>query len=245
MQKNILLTGVGGQGILSVAFVICNAALEEGLNFKQAEVHGMAVRGGAVQSNLRISSEPIYSDLIPRGKCDLLLSVEPLEVLRYLDYLGPQSAVVTSVNPVVNIPNYPPMDEIWAQMDKIGDVTPIDADSLARQAGSPLAANMAMLGAGSVRLPLNLEGLEKWVVNLWKEKGDKVVDVNLKAFHAGRKMSQFLRACENASASRDGIRVLTSHVPFESADSADAEKWVEFLNETPSDKWVEAISARV
>jgi indolepyruvate ferredoxin oxidoreductase, beta subunit len=227
MQQNILIAGVGGQGILSVAYVICSAALDEGLNFKQAEVHGMAQRGGAVQSNLRLSSDPIASDLIPQGACDLLLSVEPLEALRYLDYLSPAGAVVTSVNPYVNIPNYPEMDAIWSELGKAKDVTPIDAASLAKQAGSPLSANMVMLGAGSYRLPLNLEGLEKWVVNSWKAKGDKVVDINMKAFRAGRRMAEFLQAASKAGADFDSLLKLATGLTIEMADPAKACEWME------------------
>ena len=230
MRQDILIAGVGGQGILSVAFVICNAALEEGLNFKQAEVHGMAQRGGAVQSNLRLSSDPIASDLIPKGGCSLLLSVEPLEALRYLDYLGVDGAVVTSINPFVNIPNYPSMDAIWAELDKAADVTPIDAASLAKQSGSPLSANMVMLGAGSYRLPLKLDGLEKWVRNSWKAKGDKVVEINLKAFRAGRKMAEFLQAASEAGATPADLRTLTSAMNIDEIDPAKASRWADLIH---------------
>ncbi len=245
MQENILLAGVGGQGILSVAYVICNAALQEGLNFKQAEVHGMAQRGGAVQSHLRLSSDTIASDLIPQGACDLLLSVEPLEALRYLQWLGPDASVVTSVNPHVNIPNYPEMSEVWTEMDRVKDVVPIDAASLAKQAGSPLAANMVVLGAGSTRLELKTETLEKWVGTLWRAKGDKVVDINVKAFHAGRKMAGFLDAAKQAGVEYAGLRALAVGVPVDSANVDEIEVWASLLRETPEEQWKEAISGKV
>ena len=98
MEKNIILAGVGGQGILSIAFVIDHAALDAGFNFKQAEVHGMAQRGGAVQSNLRYGDGEIWSDIIPMGKADMVLSVEPLEAMRYWQYLRPGGWVVTSLS---------------------------------------------------------------------------------------------------------------------------------------------------
>ena len=241
MQKNILIAGVGGQGILSVAYVICSAALDEGLNFKQAEVHGMAQRGGAVQSNLRISSEPIHSDLIAKGTCDLLLSVEPLEALRYIEYLSPSGTIVTSINPFVNIPNYPTMDAIWEEADKVDSVIPIDADSIAKQAGNALSANMVMLGAGSFVLPLKTDGLEKWVADLWSAKGEKVVGMNVKAFHAGRKMAEFLFASKKAGADHSMLRALTASVPYENADPARAREWVDLLKSSDINDWSNVI----
>ncbi len=245
MQTDILLAGVGGQGILSQAYVICNAALEEGLNFKQAEVHGMAQRGGAVQSNLRISSEPISSDLIPKGGCDVLLAVEPLEALRYLEYLGPGGFIVTSINPFVNIPNYPDADSLWKEFEKAGDVIPIDAQSIAKQAGNALSANMVMLGAASTRLPLKVEVLEKWVGNLWKAKGDKVVATNLKAFRYGRRMAEFLTEAAKAGIDLSGLRALTENVPVEHADIKSVPRWVVLLKENPGEKWSEVIAAEI
>jgi len=244
MQQDILIAGVGGQGILSVAFVICSAALDEGLNFKQAEVHGMAQRGGAVQSNLRLSSDEIASDLIPKGACNLLLSVEPLEALRYLDFLSLDGAVITSVNPFVNIPNYPAMDAIWSELEKAKDVTPIDAASIAKQSGSPLSANMVMLGAGSYRLPLKLDGLEKWVTNSWKAKGEKVVEINLKAFRAGRKFAEFLQAASRAGADFAHLRVLASGLTIDQVDISKANEWVKLLKSEPAETWASAIASK-
>ena len=115
MKKDIILSGVGGQGILSIATVIGKAALKDGLYMKQAEVHGMSQRGGDVQSNLRISDQPIASDLIPSGKCDLIISLEPMEGLRYLPYLGHEGWLVTNETPFVNIPNYPAESDVMAE----------------------------------------------------------------------------------------------------------------------------------
>ncbi len=136
MKQDIILAGVGGQGILSIAYVIDNAALKAGLNFKQAEVHGMAQRGGAVQSHLRLSDEPVFSELIPRGAADLILSVEPLEALRYIDYLAPEGRIVTSRAPLVNIPDYPELDEVLAEIRSLGNAVIIDTEALAKEAGS-------------------------------------------------------------------------------------------------------------
>jgi len=245
MQINILLSGVGGQGILSQAFVICYAALDEGLNFKQAEVHGMSQRGGAVQSNLRISSDPIRSDLIPRGTCDLILSVEPMEALRYFDYLSPDGTVVTSIDPFVNIPNYPEMDKIWNEFGKVKKVIPIDSDTIAKKAGSRLAANMVMLGAASPLIGLKVENLENWVSKLWKAKGDKVVEMNLDAFRLGRKMTGFLKAASDAGLGFNALMTLSAGVPVDSADAESVAGWVSLLDETPEGNWRDAITGKV
>jgi indolepyruvate ferredoxin oxidoreductase beta subunit len=186
MKQDIILAGVGGQGILSIAFVIDNAALEEALNFKQAEVHGMAQRGGAVQSHLRLSNDPIYSDLIPKGNADMILSVEPLEALRYLDYLSPDGIVVTSRSPFINIPDYPGIERVLTEIKAVEKRLIVDSEYLAKEAGSPRAQNMVMLGAASPHLILSEKNLKKFVRVLFEPRGEKIVAMNLKAFEFGR-----------------------------------------------------------
>ncbi len=186
MKFDLILAGVGGQGILSIAFVIDRAALLQGLNFKQAEVHGMAQRGGAVQSHLRLSDGPIYSDLIPKGKCDLILAVEPLEALRYLDYLQPEGTVVSSSSPYVNIPDYPPIADLLDSIREIKNHLIINADQIARKAGSGRVQNIVMLGAASLFLPLELDHLLSALKEFFQPRGQKIVDLNLKAFELGR-----------------------------------------------------------
>jgi indolepyruvate ferredoxin oxidoreductase beta subunit len=186
MKQDIILAGVGGQGILSIAFVIDNAALKEGLIFKQAEVHGMAQRGGAVQSHLRLSSDPIFSDLVPQGEADIILSVEPMETLRYLDYLAPGGIIIASSAPFVNIPNYPELDEVLAKIKAVERSVLVDSDALAKEAGFSKAQNMVMLGAASPHLILKEESLREYIRTLFEPRGEKVVDVNLKAFQLGR-----------------------------------------------------------
>ncbi|MGB9862498.1 MAG: indolepyruvate oxidoreductase subunit beta [Candidatus Saccharicenans sp.] len=186
MKYDIILAGVGGQGILSIAFVIDNAALEQGLFFKQAEVHGMSQRGGAVQSHLRISDGHIYSDLIPLGQADMILSVEPLETLRYFEYLKPQGAVVSSSTPYKNIPDYPDLEEVFRAIRQVPVHVLIDSEKLAREAGSVKAQNMVMLGAASVFLPLSEDNLKKYIRVLFEKRGEQVVETNLKAFALGR-----------------------------------------------------------
>jgi len=185
LKQDIILAGVGGQGILSIAFVIDNAALKEGLSFKQAEVHGMSQRGGAVQSHLRLSSRQIYSDLIPRGEADMLLSVEPLETLRYFDYLSPQGIVVTSSTPYMNIQDYPELDAVLKKIRSVEKCVIVDSEKLAKEAGSSRAQNMVMLGAASPFLMLKRENLIEFIRVLFQPRGEKIVEINLRAFELG------------------------------------------------------------
>jgi indolepyruvate ferredoxin oxidoreductase beta subunit len=187
MKQDIILAGVGGQGILSIAFVIDNAALADGLQFKQAEVHGMAQRGGAVQSHLRLSSERIWSDLIPKGEADLVLSVEPLEALRYFDQLRPDGIVVTSSTPYKNIPDYPDLGLVLGEVAKAAGSVVVDSEKLAKEAGTVKTQNIVMLGAASRFLILKEESLRSLVETLFKPRGAAVVEANLKAFELGRK----------------------------------------------------------
>ena len=186
MKQDIILAGVGGQGILSIAFVIDNAALKQGLNFKQAEVHGMAQRGGAVQSHLRLSDEPIFSDLISKGAADMILSVEPMECVRYLDYLSPEGIVVTGRTPFVNIPDYPEIEKVLGAIQTVANRIIVDSDKLAKEAGSPKAQNMVMLGAASPHLILEDKNLLEFIRVLFAPRGEKMVEMNLKAFELGR-----------------------------------------------------------
>lgn len=189
-KTDIILAGVGGQGILSVAATIGEAAVRCNLYLKQAETHGMSQRGGEVQSHLRISEKPIASDLIPRGAADIILSSEPMEALRYLPFLNPNGYLVTSSNSFVNIPNYPDLDVIIERIEAFPHHVLIDADELARAAGSLRASNMVMLGAASPLLITPFEELENGIRAQFGRKGDDVVDLNLKALRAGREFAE-------------------------------------------------------
>lgn len=187
MKTDIILAGVGGQGILSIATAIGAAALKNGLNVKQAETHGMSQRGGAVVSHMRISDNPIYSDLIPEGEADLILSVEPMEALRYLPFLSENGYIVTNTTPFLNIPDYPKKEDVLNELNAQTRVVAIDADKIAAELGSKLASNMVMLGAGSPFLNhIEFEALEKGIVDLFSRKGDAVVDTNIAAIRAGK-----------------------------------------------------------
>jgi indolepyruvate ferredoxin oxidoreductase beta subunit len=190
VKQDIILAGVGGQGILSIAFVIDHAALKEGLKIKQAEVHGMAQRGGAVQSHLRLSDAAIHSDLIPKGSADIVLSVEPLESLRYLAYLKPGGRIITSSTPMLNIPDYPDLDGILGEIRRVPGSILVDSGGLAREAGSARAQNMVMLGAASHYLGLEEADLLEFIEVLFRDRGEKTVEINRRAFHLGRRASE-------------------------------------------------------
>lgn len=190
-KKDIILSGVGGQGILSIATVIGWAALDQNLHLKQAEVHGMSQRGGDVQSNLRISTERIWSDLIPEGECDLILSLEPMEALRYLPWLSKSGWIVTNSTPFVNIPNYPDPEAISAELGRIGNVITLDCDSVAKEAGAPRGANMVLLGAAAAVMGiLDPDNLREGIANVFSRKGESVVAANIAAFNAGLEVSK-------------------------------------------------------
>ena len=188
MKTDIILCGVGGQGILSIATIIGEAAMKENLYIKQAEVHGMSQRGGDVQSTLRISSEPIYSDLVPKGSADVIISMEPMEALRYVGFLKPDGWVITSSAPFVNIPNYPDMQDINAALASLPHVVSIDIDRLAKDNGVPRSANVILLGAAAQALGIGYDKLEEAVRRVFARKGEAIVEANVKALEIGRRL---------------------------------------------------------
>jgi indolepyruvate ferredoxin oxidoreductase, beta subunit len=186
MKTDIILSGVGGQGILSIATIIGEAAMNENLYIKQAEVHGMSQRGGDVQSNLRISSEPIASDLIPQGGANVIISMEPMEALRYLPFLSKDGWIISSSTPFVNIPNYPDMEALKMEYTKLPHVVLIDIEALAKENNIPRSANMILLGAAQKALRIDYEKIENAIRSVFGRKGDAIVEANLKALAIGR-----------------------------------------------------------
>lgn len=186
MTHNIVIAGVGGQGILTIARVLSLAAISKGLNVKQAEVHGMSQRGGAVYSHLRISDGEIFSDLIPSGQADLILAIEPLEALRYVQMLRRGGTIVASTNAEVNISDYPQIERVLQHIAAFPNHVALDMEKLARAAGGVLAANIVALGAASRFLGFSVSDLEQAIAELFERKGERVVQTNLKAFRYGR-----------------------------------------------------------
>jgi indolepyruvate ferredoxin oxidoreductase beta subunit len=186
MKNDIILAGVGGQGILSIAAVVGMAALRKGLYVKQSEVHGMSQRGGAVLSHLRISDEEIFSSLIPEGEADMILSVEPMELLRYKSFLKPGGWMISNIKQVKNIPNYPELESIFTEIKKHPQHILIDADTLAKKAGNIRAANMVMLGAAADHMILDNKNLVDGIAEIFGRKGDRIIQLNIDAFNAGK-----------------------------------------------------------
>ena len=193
MKIDIILAGVGGQGILSIATVIGTAAVKQGLFLKQAEVHGMSQRGGDVQSHLRISDKEIASDLIPFGKADLIVSVEPMESLRYLPMLSPEGWVITNTTPFINIGNYPDEKALMERINRLPRKIAIDADTMAKEIGSARSANMVILGAASPFINMEFSSLEQAVRDIFGRKGDQIVETNLTCLNAGREYAEKMR----------------------------------------------------
>lgn len=186
MRADIVLAGVGGQGVLTAAGILAEAARRAGFTVKQGEIHGMSQRGGAVTANLRMADGPVASDLIPRGRASMILSLEPLEALRWLPYLSYSGVMVTSSNAVENIPDYPPMSEVLLALGRLPQAVVVDADPLARAAGSGHANNVVMLGAAAGFLPFRPSLLRGVVGELFGARSERLRDVNLKAFDAGQ-----------------------------------------------------------
>jgi len=192
-KSNIILAGVGGQGILTIAATISMAALRESLHIKQAEVHGMSQRGGAVQSHLRIASEKIASDLIPMGEADVILSVEPVESLRYLPYMKKNGSLITNSTPFINVPDYPENEEVYEEIRKVRNSIIVDADQIAKSINAPRSSNIVMLGAASSFICVRFESLEEGIRQIFARKGSEVIDSNLEALRAGKEYaSRFL-----------------------------------------------------
>jgi len=185
MKIDIILAGVGGQGILSIAAVIGEAALKEGWYMKQSEVHGMSQRGGDVQSHLRISDRPVASDLISLGQADLIIALEPMESLRYLPYLKKDGWLVTNDQPFINISNYPDLDKIIEEIKKLPNKVILDVDSIAKSLGSVRVANMVMLGAATPFLNIDYNKIEESIRLIFAMKNDEIIELNLKALQAG------------------------------------------------------------
>jgi len=189
MKRDIILAGVGGQGILSIAATIGMAALGSGLHMKQAEVHGMSQRGGDVSSNLRIADHEIASDLIPFGQADLIISVEPMESLRYLPYLSENGWLITNTKPFINIPNYPSMDTLLAEIESFGKHIALNAEDIAKELGAVRSANMVILGAATPFLEIPAEKIQDAIRQIFTRKGAEIVQLNLNAFEAGYKFA--------------------------------------------------------
>ena len=186
MKYDVILAGVGGQGVLSIASIIAHAALSEGLAVRQSEVHGMAQRGGAVLAHLRIADGKIPGDLVPKGGANLIISMEPLESLRYVSWLAKSGVLVTAAEPFANIGNYPDINEITSTIKRLPVWRLVEAAALAKEAGLSRAVNTVMVGASSFFLPIKPKSLEKTIADVFSKKEPSVIEANAKAFKLGQ-----------------------------------------------------------
>jgi indolepyruvate ferredoxin oxidoreductase beta subunit len=198
LRSDIILAGVGGQGVLTAAGILAEAARRAGLTVKQGEIHGMSQRGGAVTANLRMADGPVVGDLIGRARVSMILSLEPVEALRWLPWLAPDGIVVSSSSPMENIPDYPPLEDVLAELARLPRVVVVDADPLAREAGSTHANNVVVLGAAARFLPFPPDDLRACVEELFGARSSRLRDLNLRAFDAG------MAAADAAMSARDG-----------------------------------------
>ncbi|MBL0176030.1 MAG: indolepyruvate oxidoreductase subunit beta [Ignavibacteria bacterium] len=189
MNRDIILAGVGGQGILTIAAVIGYSAVERGLFMKQSEVHGMSQRGGDVSSHMRISDREVHSDLIPEGKADLIIGIEPMEALRHTSFLKPDGWIIANKKPFVNVTNYPDFELVWKRVEEHSNSILIDGEKIARDVANAKAVNIVLLGAASTHVGLPVEDLENAIRVMFARKGDAIVDANLRAFAAGQKFA--------------------------------------------------------
>ncbi len=190
MKRDIIFAGVGGQGIVTIATIIGYAAVHRGLYIKQSEVHGMSQRGGDVQSHMRISDRIVYSDLIPEGKVDIIVSVEPMEALRYTSFLAPDGWIIANKTPYINTTHYPDPQIIWDKIESLPRSILIDADKIAREVASAKASNVVILGAASSHLEMTDEEIEGAIASIFARKGDPIIQANIRAFHAGKTFAQ-------------------------------------------------------
>lgn len=232
MEMNIILAGVGGQGVLSIAFVLDSVALKNDFFFKQAEVHGMAQRGGAVESHLRFSSSPIWSDIIPSGEVDMILSVEPLEVLRYIHQLKPTGSVISSINPYVNI-EYPDLEGILDKISTLPCQILVDTKRLAKLAGSMKSENIVILGAASSLLPFKQEDMLEVITSMFIKKGQQLVDTNHKAFNLGKITADFYVNGIKAGIEASALRSLLAKLDPNTLEPEAAFTWAKKIDKLP------------
>lgn len=234
MNFDLVLAGVGGQGVLSLAWVLDHAAHRAGWSLKQSEVHGMAQRGGAVSAFVRIASRPVASDLIAAGDASLIVSVEPLEALRYTGLLRPDGAVVTDITPMVNIDNYPDFGALCKVLFSVPNLVAVDATRMAQAAGAVKAQNTVVLGAAAPLLPLSAADIEFQLEALFAPKGDRIVQANLRAFRMGCAASAFVKSLREAGVPIDRVARVSSRLAFgpEAVDAELVAAWVTRLRGT-------------
>ena len=189
MKLDIIIVGVGGQGILTCSMILAKAAMNANLNVITSEIHGMAQRGGSVEVHVRIGD--VLSPLIPIGDADIMIALEPVEALRYAKYLNEDSLVILNTRPVIPVTvtlgnaNYPSINEIVEKLNEITTkVVPVDASAIAEKLGSIQSTNIVILGilAKLAELPFDYKHLEQAIREILPPT---IHDINLRAFKEG------------------------------------------------------------
>jgi indolepyruvate ferredoxin oxidoreductase beta subunit len=215
MNFDLVVCGVGGQGVLTMAGVIDHAIHSAGLHLKQSEVHGMAQRGGAVSAYVRISDQPVASDLIAHGTANMVLAVEPMEALRYIPLMRPDGWIVTDITPMVNIGNYPELPALYQVLFSAPRLVALDAALLAKKAGSVKVQNTVVLGAAASHLPFPAELVEQQLRKLFHRKGERVVTANINAFRMGNAASRFAEALFSGGVASSVVARILPRIAFE------------------------------
>jgi indolepyruvate ferredoxin oxidoreductase beta subunit len=186
----IVLSGVGGQGVLSLAQILLEALRRSGLQALQSEIHGMSQRGGSVHAQDCFSSLPLTSPIIEEGRADLLIALEPLEALRYVSMLAIHGHLVVSEEPQVNMEGYPPLDDVYAALKAVPGAPLVDTEDLARRLNHRQAGGMVLLGMASKFLPVAASVWREVISQRFESKGPRVTEKNLEAFEVGRGLIQ-------------------------------------------------------
>lgn len=189
-KTSIVLTGVGGQGVITAANLLGKAAVKAKIGVFVSEIHGMAQRGGSVVCTVRMGD--VSSPLLPSGTADSLLSMEPVEALRNICYVNKKTKVITDKNPIIPFTvavggeQYPKVDDIFTELSMHAQVYTIDALKIAKEAGASITKNTVMLGAlaASDVLPIKSEVL---LESILADVSEKYKIVNKKAFESGMK----------------------------------------------------------
>lgn len=196
MKVNVLIVGVGGQGVLTTSGILARAGMYEGVNVVSAETHGMAQRGGSVEVHLRFGD--VKAPLIPYGLADFIASLEPVEILRYGQYMNENTITLINTRPIsppsvsTGDARYPSMDEILERVEGVSKhVYLINASEIAEKLGNIQAANVVMAGALiGLGLPVSLESVERAIQDVMPEK---IRELNLRALREGHAAGEKLR----------------------------------------------------
>ena len=190
MKTNIVLTGVGGQGVITAANILGKAVLKAGLNVYVSELHGMAQRGGSVNCTVRIGN--VYGPLVKDGTADAIVSTEPIEALRYIQYSNKKTKIITDINPVipytvsVGSEKYPNLEKVYNEIRKYGKLYVIDANKIAKEAGNIITKNIVLLGALAATNILTFKS-DILMETILENVPIKSKDINKKAFQEGFK----------------------------------------------------------